>query len=115
MAFVHDSTVQRCYVDGVEYVGLDFPGSLSGDIRIPTTPISINAVATSLTGLSDVYVASRPLSAAEIAALCANPDLPLWQPRRGISLALVAVGGGAVLPMFGGPNLGKSLFRGANL
>lgn len=39
--------------------------------------------------MEDLSVYSRALSADEIAALYAAPNLPLWRPRRGISLALV--------------------------
>jgi hypothetical protein len=41
-------------------------------------------------------VYERYLPPVEVAALYADPYLPIWRPRRGISLALVAVGGGAV-------------------
>lgn len=58
-----------------------------------------------------MYV-TRALTADEIAIHHLMLSAPATFATAG---ALVAVGGGAVLPMFGGYNLGKSLLRGANL
>ena len=86
--------------DGYEVTGYTNGAQVVQRTDIPN-PLYVGAPPRSWIGaygmtIMQWMVYERYLPPVEVAALYADPDLPIWRPRRGISLALVAVGGGAV-------------------
>lgn len=79
------------YLDGVaDAAGVKTYSAVSTGMRwgaAPDTGTGSRFYMPGAIGTASVY--SRALSADEIRALYAAPDLPIWRPRRGISLALL--------------------------
>lgn len=84
----------RFYVDGVEIESHSIPSAAGTFTNADWTLGSNLRSGTYDSGPADgdiwqPMIYRRALSADEIAALHAAPDLPIWRPRRGISLALL--------------------------
>ncbi len=105
----------KMYRDGTALSIAAFLGTIPAATSSTPNPFRLNAVnaAEPRPAITFAYACalSRALSADELRVHNAQFTPATWASAG----ALVAVGGGAVLPMFGGYNLGKSLLRGANL